>query len=159
MLAKFSLLFRVRWLTDECAQRLLMNKSNLFWRCNKDPEVSHWPSMRLSWKGLGRSFLMQIDACSLQCAWTVVYRRGLWMPDEEEETRTAGHRWGCGSTGPHDQDSFNMVWACTWYIHVVSEGAIFTEWLYGSDLVSFWCSDRIHYIYRMHSKYNFHILL
>lgn len=64
---------------------------------------------------------------------------GCWVI--EEETPTAGHRWGCGSTGPDDQDRFNVVWAA---LHVVSVRAGFTEWLYGSDLGSSGCSDRIY---------------
>ena len=94
----------------------------------------------------GFEWKAKVSSFSVPPALPVVYRgRSLdvcWLI--EEEIATAVHRWGYEGTGPGDQESFHVVCTSSWCIHVVSVRAIFTEWLYGSDLGSSGCSDRIH---------------
>lgn len=109
--------------------------------------LAHWVALseRL------RSLLFSASPCFFSAAWSVcsLQAGGFGCRIIEEKTPTAGHRWGCGGTGPDDQDRFNVVWAAAWCIHVVPFRAIFTEWLYGSDLGSSGCSDRIHCKYKV----------
>lgn len=73
-----------------------------------------------------RSLLFSASPHFLNAAWSDCSLQmgvfGCWII--EEETPTAGHRWDCGGTGPDDQESFHVVRAGAWYIHVVSVRAI-----------------------------------